>query len=645
MKKTIQGLFLTTSLLLTTHAFAIEGLTVSVQCTNVILSWPCLDDGSEQFIIQYRPTLQATDSWQTLETSLPAVYGTNQMWYTNYGVVLNPVNCDGGMEEMMVEGGGGMMLSSSQPAVPLATPNGGGDSVPVKLYPTGFDFSNFTITVPGTAGILSGSQFMAEDEDGPPDPGGGDETPSGDTNSVPPDVGFYRVVRVGPHLMGITNGQVLSGVVQIPVEIGGAQDGQLANVTLTENDSPIGNSIHSAPFELPVPIMTLDTTRMTNGVHQIAAIASWDIPLDTNDEGGGNYEYDCPPITVTVSNEISFPGWFDTFGELGDTLLISAVSAHTNVDYDIDIFGANAGYIGTISGHSDDGNIYGYWDLIGPPPDSIVYTNEPWFQFEISTPYIDPPTPKTYKQVDPWPGNGGFVMACQHAWDSTIDSDLLYGEYGQFLSGAIGSSFPVGPTPAGGEPFAIHLESLTVDSGPDWHTLRTYLYNSISRNFVYMGHGGPNGIGHDQSTTNHSIRASEIGNILHTIPAGQTNRHAFRFVFIDGCSTAAGSLCASFGIRHDENVQQIDYINASMRPSAFVGWSAVKFINFLSGAAVNYDHINYINDVQKEMVVDGRGIHDAVINAANYPDVHAFINTSELKVYGYWDLSFTAFNN
>lgn len=133
--------------------------------------------------------------------------------------------------------------------------------------------------------------------------------------------------------------------------------------------------------------------------------------------------------------------------------------------------------------------------------------------------------------------------------------------------------------------------------------------------------------------------------MLHTIPAGQTNRHAFRFVFIDGCSTAAGSLCESFGIKHDENVGSAYYGAASIRPSAYVGWSSDKAIDFIFGSAVNYDHINYMNDVQKEMVIDGRGIHDATLNAANYPDVHAFINTSELKVYGYWDLSFAAFNN
>src|SRR6185312_9263996 len=149
--KTIQGIILTAAIILISnlHSFAIEHLEISVQCTNVVLRWPCLDDGSEQFIVQYRGTLSPTDSWQTLETSLPAMYGTNEMYYTNWGVVLTPANCDGGGSfSMMMMGGGGMSLSSSPPE-PMATLNGTSNTAPVKLYPSGFDFSNFTITVPG----------------------------------------------------------------------------------------------------------------------------------------------------------------------------------------------------------------------------------------------------------------------------------------------------------------------------------------------------------------------------------------------------------------------------------------------------------------------------------------------------------------
>jgi hypothetical protein len=639
--RTIKAIILALAIIASAiHANAIEHLEISVQCTNAVLRWPCLDDGSEQFIVQYRGTLSPADSWQTLETSLPATYGTNEMYYTNWGVVLNPVNCDGGGGFSMMMMGGGEEMLSSTPSEPMATLNGTSNAVPTKLFPNGFDFSNFTISVPGTSGSLRGTEFMqAEDAGDPLDPNGGGEPSGVGGTNVPPDIGFYRVVRVGPHLMGITNGQVLSGVVQIPVEIGGAQGGQLANLTLTENDSPVGTaSIHAAPFELPVPLVTLDTTRMTNGVHQIAAIASWEFPTDTNDNSG-SYEYDCAPITVTVSNEISFPNWFDSFGELGNTLLISAVSAHTNIDYYIDIYGANAGYIGTLGGHSDDGIIYGYWDLQGP--DGTVYTNEPSFQFEISTPYIDPPTPPTYKQADPWPGNGKWVIVAQHAFDNILDHETLYSEADAFVGpgGAAGGVLPATGT---GTAYGIPFHDTGEVSA--WTTFKQAITNRFSRNLFYFGHGSPNGLGYNQGDTNRSILAGDLAKMLNTIPAGLSNRHAYRMVILDGCSTAAGTLPESFGIKHVENVDPLDYLNASMRQSAFAGWTAEKWVGFLNGGAVNYDHVNFIIHLEYELAGNGNGIRQAIDNAGRYPDVH-FVTPSEMKAFGCWSLNFWSFNN
>jgi hypothetical protein len=642
MKKIIQGSILTTAIFLISalHSFAIEHLEISVQCTNVVLRWPCLDDGSEQFVVQYRSTLSTTDSWQILENFLPATYGTNEMYYTNWGVVKTPVNCGGGGQfsmMMMQSGGEEETLSSPEP---MATPNSGGDAAPVKLFPDGFDFSNFTITVPGTEGFLSGANFMqAEAND--LDPSGGGESGNGDTNSLPPDIGFYEVVRVGPHLMGITNGQVLSGIVKIPIEAG-YYTGQLQNVTLTENNSPVDSaSIHPAPFEMPLPLITLDTTRMTNGVHQIAAIAQWNTSTSTNEGDGGMAEFDCPPITVTVSNEISFPNWQDHFGDLYNSVLISAVSAHTNIDYYIDIYGANAGYIGTLGGHSDDGNIYGYWDLTGPPPNFIVYTNEPWFQFEISTPYIDPPSPKTYRQNDPWPGKGAWVITCQHAFDYLAGHEDLYAEADPYvgLAGAAGAN--VYPPASSGVAYALQYGD-TGGADTSWNTFKQAVTNSLSRNMFYFGHGDPTGLGQNLSNKTRSLLAPDIANMLHTIPAGQTNRHAYRMVILDGCSTASGTLPESFGIQHKENVPIADYANAGVRMQAFCGWSADKFVGFLNGGALNYDHIHFIGWINYYLA-QGQTIKQAVQHASTMPDV-IYVATGELKIFGCWDITWGAQN-
>jgi hypothetical protein len=612
-------------------ALAIEQLQISVQCTNVVLRWPCLDDGSEQFFVQYRSTLSPTDSWQTLETSLPATYGTNEMYYTNWGVVLNPVNCDGGggfFSMGMMTGGSEMSLSPSSPE-PMATLNGTSNTAPVKLYPEGFDFSNFTITVPGTAGSLSGSQFMAADAGSPIDPNGGtNNIPGSDTNSIPPDVGFYRVVRNGAHLFGVTNGTVLSGTVNLPVELANS-DGTVSSLSLTENDAPIGNSVESAPLSLPLALV-VDTTLMSNGVHMVSASARWD---DTN---GNVWEAVSPAISVTVSNEISFPNWMPEFGELDNSLLIRATSVHTNTDWLIDVYDSSNIYIGTFGGHTDDGDIYVVWNLVGP--DSVAHTNDNFFNFYITTEYVDPPTPPTYRQSDPWLGNGAWCEVLQHAFDYLTDSQTLYQEMNGFVNapGAVGANlYP--PASSDGSPYALTFGAENPQGDTDWRNFRSALYNPLTHNLVYFGHGGPTGLGQNIANTNRFISATEIGNVLHTIPAGQTNRHNFRFVFVDACSTGKGSLCKAFGIRDTENVPDIDYINASMRRSCYVGWPTDKAIGFNFGNTVNYDHVNFIEHIQTQLFF-GDTIRAAVDTASRQPDVGVFLNNN-LKIYGSWNVT------
>ena len=162
-----------------------------------------------------------------------------------------------------------------------------------------------------------------------------------------PETGFYQVVRVGAHLMGITNGTTLSGVASIPVEAGN-DSGVLANLSLTEDESPVGDSIQAAPFNLPLAL-TVDTTQMSNGIHQISASARWEYPGNQTNEQGGSFEGDSPPVTVNIYNEISVPNWIPRFGELGDSLLIEAQSAHANATWYIDVYGQDGNYIGTMS--------------------------------------------------------------------------------------------------------------------------------------------------------------------------------------------------------------------------------------------------------------------------------------------------------
>ena len=88
---------------------AIEGLKISVQCSNVVLSWPSVE--TETYIVQYRPTLNPDPGipWQMLTNFMPAEFGTNVTVFVHSNIVLNP-NCGGSGSSMMMSPG------SSKPA-------------------------------------------------------------------------------------------------------------------------------------------------------------------------------------------------------------------------------------------------------------------------------------------------------------------------------------------------------------------------------------------------------------------------------------------------------------------------------------------------------------------------------------------------
>lgn len=534
---------------LSSKAFAIEGLKISVQSTNVVLSWPSVDDGSETYIIQYRPTLDTNSSWLTLTDNFPAALNTNLTFFihtngANYTGLESggDTNGDGGIPPLPDDS-----QAASAPATIMAMPaNGSGEAVPLAIYPIGFDLSGLVIFDPATGEWISGKGYTISSSSEMGAQAGGVQPMdlSDNTNYY---TGFYRVVRDGAYIVGLTNGAVLSGIVTLPVELGNAS-GTLETLCITESNSPVGDSIQAPPNFAPLG-MKLDTTVMPNGVHYLSAYASWD---DTN---GGRWEANSPTISVTTSNEITFEHYMRSYGEIGNTVLINATSAHPSTDWTIKIYDDHTNYLGNFTGHTDNGDIGVYWDYSNTP-----YTNSQFFSFEISTEYIDPPIPKTYKQNDPWIAKGAWAMAAQHAFDFVTDHESIDEEINGFAVPQSSNGGVKPPVDGDGNVYALRFNDPSEAS--TWTTFKNAIFDPATRNLVYFGHGGGNGIGYNSHDTNVSLCAPEIQARLHTIPAGQTNRHSFRFVFLDGCSTATGTLPESFGIRHEENVDSSYYYYA-----------------------------------------------------------------------------------
>jgi hypothetical protein len=639
-----------------TQHFAIEGLRVSVQPPDVTLSWPSNPD--ETYIVQWRPNLSPGTAWVTLATYFPAESATNWTTFVDSGRVQSGSY---GMQSMTTVSGAeespdasiddvmrACAIEMGQPMVRKA--DGSGTWLPIGLYWPGFDLSAFIIMDPSTGVTMSGAGYIIsqpsveatqlnevqtlDEEDDVDDP-------------PPADPGFYQVVRTGVHLVGVTNGMTLSGVVAIPVEAGNP-DGNLVYLTLTEDDSPISAApTQRPPFPFP-PQAVVDTTQMTNGVHQISARARWDSPGSSTDENGASYEADSPVVTVNVYNEISFPNWMPSFGEFDNYLYIEIQCAHTNANWYIDIYDSQSLYIGTFQGQTYDGSIQGVWNLMGPRNDS--HYNDPFFTFVVTTdfggasPAVAAPPP-IYKVIDSWSGAGQWVMAVQHAWDGVLGHDELYGELDRWVQLAQDSTFSVSPPPdINGQAFTLHYDTTGQSTQPttDWASFRSALYAQSSRNLIYCGHGTPDGLGHNAANPNRFISAAEIGQMLHTVPGGQANHHAYRMVILDGCSTGGGALIPAFGMIPRENLGFDYYYYASLRPSVFMGWASAKYIAF--AGAGNVDHGTFIGNIAYQMA-NGFGIKDARNLAAGMPNVNQYyIHKDDFKVYGYADLSFWAFN-
>jgi hypothetical protein len=442
-------------------------------------------------------------------------------------------------------------------------------------------------------------------------------------------------------LCGLTNGMVLSDVVNLPVELA-VPSGQLTTLTLEDSGSPVASSIHVAPFELPVPILTVDTAFLSNGVHSLSVHAFFTDPGDGTEDGSGAiYEADSPAVTVTVSNEISYPAWMPQFGELGNSLVISAQSAHTNADWYLDVYDSQYNYIGTMGGTTTDGNIYIVWNLVGP--DDTLHTDNT-FEYVLTTVFEDPVVaskvmPPSYKVTDPWSGPGDWVVINQQAWNNLVGNDELDIMADGFVVAPQTLGLTVRPSTSGPTSYRLRFADPS-NAHTDWANFRSALYNDLSRNLFYLGHGGPNGLGATQTTTNLSILATEIGTVLRTIPAGQTNSHKYRFVCLDGCSTASGKLPESFGIIHKPNVSGTDYVSASLRPSAFVGWDNDQPIG--AAGSVNTSHVYFFQHFLYRWGI-GNGVKAAFDNAAAFGDVTG-LGTDHLKVFGYWFLGANQFN-
>ena len=369
MKKSM----ITIALLLTGAAGlqAVGDLQISLQGTNVVLSWASTN--SDYYLVQYSTNLHSSHPWQTLTNWMPGSDGTNTVFVHSGAFHIPTVSPDSlGYNDLL------SAQTLNQEEVPLAMRANAPDSAaPVFLYPPGFDFSGFLLYDPVTQTWRSGNGFT---RDNPPNP----LNPGTNTNSTVtmPVMYFYRVGRNGVYLSGLTNGTTLSGTVSIPLEVVGIEGETVAGVSLFDNGSLI-KVIDVSSNSIPDHV-DLDTTRLGNGVHNITAWIEC-IPSYSNETNYVQMTSESSPVSLSTSNEISFPDWMDDFGEIGNRLSINAQTIYTNVPVRIDVIGSQGTNLLSLGGYIyENGEIDVGWPNLVNPFLNTNYFHEPYFLMSIN---------------------------------------------------------------------------------------------------------------------------------------------------------------------------------------------------------------------------------------------------------------------
>jgi hypothetical protein len=622
--KTFILIIIATAILLFVAAvpsFAVDGLQVSVQDADATLTWPSKE--GETFVVQYRHTLDPSDSWQTLAPAWPAAAGTNVTSYVHYGIVQYPPAGSGGG----TNGGNispfpfnSMAMSAPMPLVMPA--NGTGAAVPLALYPPGMDLSGFTIFDPVTRESVSGNGYTVKPANKTPN---GDMQPmDASADSTNQYTGFYRVLGVRL-VNGLTNGMTASDYLNVTAR---PEIGPRYLDLMVDGRSFPNQDLLTPPFTNSdsVTFQYVDTAGVSNGVHTLQVEGGWFIPSEANSSSGYEMAYS-QPVTIYVTNEISYPDWD---GDAGDGWAsFNLQSAHPVVDWEIDIYNYYDylywyyGYTDTIvpihiaTGSTTNGLIDYQWNLTDD--NGNVRTNldnDPYFFSFTYTSWssdggltnqamnangIHPNAgnggsaqkANPIAQNDDWPTEGGYwVVAYQDMYRCMYDDgNLMHSMLNGWLGMAAAAGNPIFyRTPTSGtnaQTFPLRYNSYTnnafINTNADYNIgafydielLNNMLHDPHARNFYGFGHGTKDRI---------------LG--LDLAEANLASMHRYRFVWMDGCNTATGDWDRFFHINGPGIFSLAHYIAQHLRPALFVGHTQeipYAFISANTHNGITYD--------------------------------------------------------
>lgn len=537
-----------------TPSLAVEGLTIKPAGTNIVLSWPCVEN--ENYIVQYRATVDTNSTWQTL-TNFQVIAGASTATFVDYGVI-PPPNLSGGT------GGSGdeIPLPPFNSMASAYTDDSSLDEPVMPPMPWDI-FTWGTESASTSMGLMSLDDALTSEATG---------------NASQPTFGFYQVARQGVHIVGFTNLTSIttnvSDFISIQIEAGNS-DGVIDSATIyVDGQRCDGAPLLTPPFDYPLTL-SVDTAFLQNGQHTFQAVVEWKT-------GGNPYTVDLysDSFTLSVSNNVMFSNWEDLVGEGVCAFFLSTVDPSANIQ--LDIYDADGRFVTNLVSQANNGSAAIYWDMTDlngvkrndPQVDPVFFSTTTVFAANgTNGGGKKVPNPPKVHLNDNFPAQGGWAVSYQDIFKHDYDPD---GNMANALNdiGAIasmhGGAYAVFPTPGHPEiPQTWPLRwiytnypdtnvNLWTEIG-DSQQLLSILKNPIIRNFIYVGHGTQSSVA--------DMSAKDL----------QAITHRYRFVYLYACLGARGSLDSAFHIKGKGMYPLSHYQETGLRPALFCGNTAEAY--------------------------------------------------------------------
>jgi|SRR5579883_395027 len=566
---------------------AVEGLQVSVQGTNVVLTWPSVD--GDTYVIERSAGLTTNTNWICLSNTFPAASGTNITVFVDYGAVSN-LNYGGGTNS----GGSG----GSPP-----TPGSGGSST--NQISTNANLLNFYEVVKVGVHLYGITNGMVLSGVVPLKV----EFADTDTNTSLSFLFFDDLPDGTPSPLGVSFPTFIDSPPTNFLQ-GTWDTTQLPNGTYTiELGAQLSD--YSTSDDHPVTVSNLvcwpnDTYWGGLGVYvgaqTVFTNGTWTLYIQ--DDAGNQYG----PLTGDIDtngwcNYTNVPGpgfTIDNTDGNGNQNPSSAyylvLTVSTNGTTNIVITSTNLQLIEPDWTDISSDAVLGYMGLYDTEPDGL-----------------------------PFAALYGMVQA---AW-STENA------FHQEVLGTYETPYELNDTGS----WSNLLQTL---GGPGT------FYN---RDFFYFGHGNVDRIGANATVglgLTAALVQTRLGTARIPMQGQLANRHPYRFVFLDGCLTSKqDDWCIAFGMPPKLTSNQV-MLNHGARPRSFMGWKKTKSISIgaVSGDAFfNYDHANYVNGffagwAQRNSAtgLGLLGVQDAITYANTYPNGNANITSGGMRLLGSADM-------